>query len=78
MVAEIPSIRVFYKHYATRVLKTVNRLTGVVTLDTDAPTSRSEMERWTAIAKASAAKVFSGGNTPVSRGELAAWIDALR
>lgn len=35
MVAEIPSIQVFYRRYATAVFKTGNRVTGVVTRDLD-------------------------------------------
>ena len=35
MFAEIPSIKVFYKRYATKVLKSGHRVTGVVTRDTD-------------------------------------------
>jgi hypothetical protein len=33
MVAEIPGIQVFYRRYATKVLKQGNRVTGVATLD---------------------------------------------
>jgi hypothetical protein len=35
MVAEIPGITVFYHRYPVKVLKEGNRVTGVVTLDTD-------------------------------------------
>ena len=35
MFAEIPSIQVFYKRYATKVLKSGRRVTGVVTRDTN-------------------------------------------
>src|SRR5689334_13242097 len=40
MVAEIPSVKVFYRRYATRVLKQGDRVMGVVTRDLD---DRNEM-----------------------------------
>jgi flavin-dependent dehydrogenase len=40
MVAELPGIQVFYHRYAVKVLKTGNRVTGVVTRD---PDDRNEM-----------------------------------